>query len=637
MSHTIGQAEPDNQQLNPNTLQDSQHPVTSASSGDSSLKDGDYEFLYNQLLEGVAHGWHDRRIIKFFQQLGDRGKQEDWVAWLERLRLKVITLPVQSKQQLGTMMIRLGELTQSAKEVNKIGAISNRIGRELLFGDTGDIIWEYAGPDLSLDSLKLEIESESELADRLPTEFTALGSLSEAEEEPSTPEVTFEDSIFDEVATDSKPALDSGVNTVNTESVLENLNEQSIKPELDKISLEEAVSEQEKLASETDLETSTSLETEMSELSLEEDTEVIVNLEEAAFESTSDKPTPTATEISDVRPEKDNKTVSEPEKLASETDLETSTSLETEMSELSLEEDAEVIVNLEEAAFESTSDKSTPTATETGELRLEEDASPSLEFSPNSQMESAADNSQVQPELLTAFQQPQPSSEKTNILDNDLLSAEPETISSESIDLEQVMNLIQQDPELAEQISQKLNMSSSDLTLSTSKTDLAANRDVANLELIESWFNLGLKQVSAGEFNKAIASWEKALKINPNLSEAWHNRGSALGRLGKYKKAVKSFQQALAIDPNNYQAWNDCAHALYQLKKWPEAVNSWNNALKIMPSNHLFWYNRGCGLEQLEKWTEAIISYEKSLEIKPDFQPARLRYINLVADDSRSN
>ena len=67
MSHTIGQAEPDNQQLNPNTLQDSQHPVTLTSSGDSSLKDGDYEFLYNQLLEGVAHGWHDRRIIKFFQ------------------------------------------------------------------------------------------------------------------------------------------------------------------------------------------------------------------------------------------------------------------------------------------------------------------------------------------------------------------------------------------------------------------------------------------------------------------------------------------------------------------------------------------------------------------------------------------
>ena len=93
----------------------------------------------------------------------------------------------------------------------------------------------------------------------------------------------------------------------------------------------------------------------------------------------------------------------------------------------------------------------------------------------------------------------------------------------------------------------------------------------------------------------------------------------------------------MTIDPDNYQAWNDRAHALYQLQNWSEAVNSWSNAIKIMPGNHLFWYNRGCALEQLERWQDAIASYEKALEIKPDFQLGRSRYINLVADNSRSN
>jgi tetratricopeptide (TPR) repeat protein len=212
-----------------------------------------------------------------------------------------------------------------------------------------------------------------------------------------------------------------------------------------------------------------------------------------------------------------------------------------------------------------------------------------------------------------------------------------------ALDLQQIMSLIQEDHELAQQISEKLNVSLPNLDVLASQTvkqspdQQLEDLDQSSLELIESWFNLGLKQVSAGDFEKAIASWEKALQINPNLSEAWHNRGSALGRLGQYEEAVDSFQSALVIDPNNYQAWNDRAHALYQLQNWTEAIDSWNNALKIMPGNHLFWYNRGCALEQMKDWDKAIASYEKSLEIRPDFQPARSRYINLVADNSRPN
>ncbi|MEO1341755.1 MAG: hypothetical protein AAFV28_11595, partial [Cyanobacteria bacterium J06635_13] len=176
MSHTIGQAKEDTQESNSNSNQPPQDPLTSevsSSKANSGLSDADYEFLFNQLLEGIAHGWHDRRIIKFFKQLGDRGAQENWVAWLDRLRNKVLSLPIQSKRQLGTMMIRLGELTQSATEVNQIGAASHRIGRELLFGKTPAEIWEYVGPDLPPPSN--QIETEQELSARLPDEFTALG------------------------------------------------------------------------------------------------------------------------------------------------------------------------------------------------------------------------------------------------------------------------------------------------------------------------------------------------------------------------------------------------------------------------------------------------------------------------------
>jgi Flp pilus assembly protein TadD len=496
MSHTIGQVKQDNQQSNSNSSQasqDSPKPDELSRIPVSSLTDADYEFLFNQLLEGIAHGWHDHRIAKFFNQLGDRGHQQNWIAWLERLRNKVLTLPIHSKRQLGTMMIRLGELTQSTAEVHQIGKVSNRIGRELLFGNTDDVIWEYTGPDLPPEPAtnSITMETEEEFSERLPTDFAALGSL----------------------ATDQTRASLTSEATINS--------------------------------------------TELTTESKASDPELEIESSE------------TITETTDV-----------------------------------------------------------PTAED---LELNQEQSPTTEVSTTQEL----------PVELMSTTTPTAEADLSSTPEiTDINTLVPDPVA---LDLEQIMGLIQEDQELAQQISEKLNVSLTNLDILASETvkqspnQQLEDLDQSSLELIESWFNLGLKQVGAGEFEKAIASWEKALKINPNLSEAWHNRGSALGRLGKYEEAVDSFQSALVIDPDNYQAWNDRAHALYQLQNWAEAIKSWNNAIKIMPGNHLFWYNRGCALEQLEHWDKAIASYEKSLEIKPDFQPARSRYINLVADNSRSN
>ncbi len=468
MSHTIGQVKQDNQQSNSNSSHANQDLPKSEDSKLKSitcLSDADYEFLFNQLLEGIAHGWHDRRIARFFKQLGDRGKQADWVAWLNRFQAKISSLPVQSKHQLGTIMIRLGELTQSStEEINQIGAVSYRMGRELLFGNTQAMIWEYVGPDVVSKPSKLKLETEPELSIKLPNELAAFDSPTVEETEPK---------LFSEPL-----AQLSETHTTNINSI-----------------------------------------------------------EEVALDST-------------------------------------------------------LLENLNNSA----------------KYQAEPEAADLL----------LTDNTPVNPNVSSSVTHP-------DFKDNDPVA----------IDMQQVMQLIQEDEELAQQISQKLNLSVVDPKQSREVVPDELNE--SSLELIESWFDLGLKQVSAGEFKKAIASWEKALKIDPNLSEAWHNRGSALGRLGNYEAAIDSFQNALTIDPDNYQAWNDRAHALYQLQIWSEAVNSWSNALKIMPGNHLFWYNRGCALEQLERWQDAIASYEKALEIKPDFQLGRSRYINLVADNSRSN
>ncbi|MGL5035590.1 MAG: tetratricopeptide repeat protein, partial [Microcystaceae cyanobacterium] len=114
------------------------------------LTDTDYEFLFNQLLEGISHGWHEGRVLKFFDQLQERGKAKPWVGWLERFGEKVLASPAPNLP-LATRMMRLGELAQSFPKIEPIGHQAYLIGRQLYARETvEDDVWEYSGPDVEL-------------------------------------------------------------------------------------------------------------------------------------------------------------------------------------------------------------------------------------------------------------------------------------------------------------------------------------------------------------------------------------------------------------------------------------------------------------------------------------------------------
>jgi tetratricopeptide (TPR) repeat protein len=110
------------------------------------LTDTDYEFLFMQLLDGVAHGWHEGRILKFFERLGDRGRQRDWVEWLDRFGMRLQSSAA-NNQPLALRMIRLGELARAFPGIERIGESAYQVGYQLYSRETQNLIWEFAGPD----------------------------------------------------------------------------------------------------------------------------------------------------------------------------------------------------------------------------------------------------------------------------------------------------------------------------------------------------------------------------------------------------------------------------------------------------------------------------------------------------------
>ena len=146
------------------------------------LSDTDYEFLLTQLLEGITHGWHEGRIVKFFHRLEERGKQELWVAWLERFGEKVLGNP-SPNHELGRRMMQLGEVARSVPSIDKIGQTSYSIGRQLLTRQTNRDIWEYDGPDETPSASNSQAPTAEELS--LPQETMTLQEFIAALEQDS--------------------------------------------------------------------------------------------------------------------------------------------------------------------------------------------------------------------------------------------------------------------------------------------------------------------------------------------------------------------------------------------------------------------------------------------------------------------
>jgi hypothetical protein len=90
------------------------------------LDDTDLEYLFMQLLEGVAHGWQQPRAIGFFNKIRQRVRKSDWLEWLDKFGTNLLAAPVPNYELAGRM-VQLGQL-----DCGEIGDLAGDYGTRLL-------------------------------------------------------------------------------------------------------------------------------------------------------------------------------------------------------------------------------------------------------------------------------------------------------------------------------------------------------------------------------------------------------------------------------------------------------------------------------------------------------------------------
>lgn len=140
--------------------------------------------------------------------------------------------------------------------------------------------------------------------------------------------------------------------------------------------------------------------------------------------------------------------------------------------------------------------------------------------------------------------------------------------------------------------------------------------------LHKAWYNRGCSLEKLGRFKDAIASYDKALEFQPDDPEAWKNRAVSFRKLGRWEDSIASLNEVLKINPDCAEAWNDRGSVELHLERYEDAIAFFDKGLEINPNIYEIWNNRGLALFYLERYEDAIASFDKVVEIKPDLDQA---------------
>jgi tetratricopeptide (TPR) repeat protein len=160
-------------------------------------------------------------------------------------------------------------------------------------------------------------------------------------------------------------------------------------------------------------------------------------------------------------------------------------------------------------------------------------------------------------------------------------------------------------------------------TIATTTTEPRNNStDTAN---VDNWISLGGAKANRGDYEGAIADYNRALKINANNPDALLQRGRAYIELRDYRAAFKDFDRLVVLSPKNPVAYWGRGLARDLLEENQEAITDYSRAIALNPDYADAYNTRGTVFDELGENQKAISDYNSAIKIKPDFA---LAYVN---------
>ncbi|KAM9764830.1 BBSome complex member BBS4 [Menidia menidia] len=133
----------------------------------------------------------------------------------------------------------------------------------------------------------------------------------------------------------------------------------------------------------------------------------------------------------------------------------------------------------------------------------------------------------------------------------------------------------------------------------------------------KTFMMLGKVHLQAGETDKAIEVYKKAVEFSPENTELLATLGLLFLQLGKYQKAFEHLGNALTFDPNNYKAILAAGSMMQTHGDFDVALNKYRVAASAVPESPPLWNNIGMCFFGKKKYVAAISCLKRAQYLSP--------------------
>ena len=125
-----------------------------------------------------------------------------------------------------------------------------------------------------------------------------------------------------------------------------------------------------------------------------------------------------------------------------------------------------------------------------------------------------------------------------------------------------------------------------------------------------------------GDLSASIASFEKAILINPDYAEALYNLGVAYQKLDQPDMAIETYKKAIAIQHAYPTAHHNLGIIYFQKDQMNSAIKSFEWAIAYSPNYSEAIRNLGSALQKINHFDEAKKQFEKVISLDPEYAQA---------------
>jgi tetratricopeptide (TPR) repeat protein len=157
--------------------------------------------------------------------------------------------------------------------------------------------------------------------------------------------------------------------------------------------------------------------------------------------------------------------------------------------------------------------------------------------------------------------------------------------------------------------------------------------------LLSTYLRIATKAYLDGDFDRAIAEFSIAIKVDPTRTEIYIRRGKAFAQKGQYNLAIADFDRAIKLNVDLGPGYLNRGIVLAARGDHEDAIENFERALNLSPTDAAPMLHRGLSFAKLGLLDAAARDFQRVLRTTNHSdltEPARF-HLMLLANDLQSN